>query len=1202
VIEPDKPEETRNLTAPPRLPEPETVAREATAEKAVGAAVPRGADAWRLPPRYQPQGAIARGGMGLVLRVHDVEVDRPLALKLLLDHDAATTERARRFLEEARITGQLQHPGIPPVHEIGRLTDGRPFFSMKLIAGRTLAELLQERSSPQTDLPRFVPIFEQIAQTVAYAHSQGVIHRDLKPLNIMVGAFGEVQVMDWGLAKRLRDSTPETGPAVTDAAASAPAPPRAGGATVDYTPAASEGRTQAGQVMGTFAYMPPEQARGEVHRLDKRSDVFGLGAILCQILTGEPPYRSTAGADLWRQAREGDLTDALSRLDCCGAEAELIALAKSYLAAEPGERPAHAGAVAEQITAHLQSVQQRLQQAERAKAVAGAKAVEERKRRRWQLALAASVLLLMLGGSAAGVWYYQDQANRATEEARQQTAVAARQQQLDHDVIAALDEAQRTHDKLYGQLADEQAVQALLSDIDSWQTRVQAERSAWQQAERLAAVDPALLAPPVAERLREAGQQVETDETDWHFAKKLDAIRLGEVAVVDDFFRDEAIAAELTSFFQEELKLDVSKQDPATVAQAIRQSRLRHVLVAVLDYWAGIAAKDQARLLTVARQADPEPWRDRLRDPRTWDDRAMLEQLAREVDVAQQTPQILLLLAQRLRHRGGDDRTLLQLTLAVYPRDFWVYISLARNTKERTEKLGYLQAALAVRPQSFVIHEYIAGVLNNRREDLAASIRHRRMALKINPRYARAHLNLGSALLYKGDLDGAIRHSQTAMDLDPKFAYLAHITIGEALFKKHDREGALHHYRIAQPNAADPSALVMLANALRDIGERDEAIAAYRKVIRINPNDALAARAYCDMGVALSRQKKMDEAIAAYREAIRINPKDASSYYAYANLGLALSSLEKRDEAIAAYRKALEFSPNDAAIYYNLGLVLFRHKKLDEAIAVYRRAIEIDARFASAYSNLGLALANKGELDEAIAAYRQAIRIEPGNARTHYNLGHALQNQKNLDQAIASYREAIQLDARFASAYKNLGAALAKKGELSEAVTAYRLAIELRPNDDGAYNNLGMALHKRKRFQEASAAFGKAIALAPKEARPALRYAAACDAVLAGCGQGEEAATLDDAKRSQLRRQARDWLQDNLRLYRQQFQTGNRQAARMTAAGLSQWQQDTDLALMREPAELAKLSEDERQTWQVFWSDVKELAEQAQARGKNKEP
>ena len=112
-------------------------------------------------------------------------------------------------MEEARITGQLQHPGIPPVHEVGRLENGHPFFSMKLIEGHTLADLLSQRADVQSDLPKFLKIFEQVAQTVAYAHSTGIIHRDLKPANVMVGAFGEVQVMDWSLAKRIAEAAPD---------------------------------------------------------------------------------------------------------------------------------------------------------------------------------------------------------------------------------------------------------------------------------------------------------------------------------------------------------------------------------------------------------------------------------------------------------------------------------------------------------------------------------------------------------------------------------------------------------------------------------------------------------------------------------------------------------------------------------------------------------------------------------------------------------------------------------------------------------------------------------------------------------------------------------------------------------------------------------------------------------------------------------
>src|SRR5262245_11562751 len=139
--------------------------------------------------RYQLQGEIARGGMGAVLRGRDIDLGRDLAVKVLLEKHVHRPEVARRFIEEAQIGGQLQHPGVVPVYDIGRFGD-RPFFTMKLVKGHTLAALLGERPSPSEDRPRFLAITLQVAQAMAYAHAKGVIHRDLKPSNVMVGGFG----------------------------------------------------------------------------------------------------------------------------------------------------------------------------------------------------------------------------------------------------------------------------------------------------------------------------------------------------------------------------------------------------------------------------------------------------------------------------------------------------------------------------------------------------------------------------------------------------------------------------------------------------------------------------------------------------------------------------------------------------------------------------------------------------------------------------------------------------------------------------------------------------------------------------------------------------------------------------------------------------------------------------------------------------
>ncbi len=203
-------------------------------------------------PGIEVESELGRGGMGLVLRGRDREFNRVLAVKVLLDRHQGDAHLTARFLEEGQINGQLQHPGIAPVHHRGQLSDGRPFFTMKLIQGQTLAELLAKRKQPSEDLPRFLAIFGPVCQTLAYAHARGVIHRDLKPANVMVGKFGEVQVMDWGLAKVIgTEATAHVETEVVETVLGKRSPD-------------SGGQSQAGSVMGTPGYLAPEQARGEI--------------------------------------------------------------------------------------------------------------------------------------------------------------------------------------------------------------------------------------------------------------------------------------------------------------------------------------------------------------------------------------------------------------------------------------------------------------------------------------------------------------------------------------------------------------------------------------------------------------------------------------------------------------------------------------------------------------------------------------------------------------------------------------------------------------------------------------------------------------------------------------------------------------------------------------------------------------------------
>ena len=381
--------------------------------------------------RYRIDGEIAEGGMGKILKGRDTDLGRDLAVKVLLDRHINKPEVIQRFIEEAQIGGQLQHPGIAPVYELGQFADQRPFFTMKLVKGKTLAALLGGRKDVNVDHSKFLGIFEQICQTVAYAHSRGVIHRDLKPANIMVGAFGEVQVMDWGLAKVLSSGgvADERKANATHQDLSVIETLRSGGSD---TPTGFGSQTRIGSVMGTPAYMPPEQALGEIDQLDERADVFGLGAILCEILTGKPPCVAEDAVKIFRMASRGKLDECFDRLDACSADPELISLTKESLASEPTDRPSDAGVLAERIAEHQDAIEQRLRKSEIDRAAATVRANEERKRRRVSLALAATTLLLVASVLGGGLLMQAQEAKAqekfaaaAQKGAEQQTKLAA---------------------------------------------------------------------------------------------------------------------------------------------------------------------------------------------------------------------------------------------------------------------------------------------------------------------------------------------------------------------------------------------------------------------------------------------------------------------------------------------------------------------------------------------------------------------------------------------------------------------------------------------------------------------------------------------------------------------------------------------------------------------------------------------------------
>jgi tRNA A-37 threonylcarbamoyl transferase component Bud32 len=236
----------------------------------------------------------ASGGMGSVWLAHDSQIGRDVALKELRVENQNSTSIPARFLREARITGQLEHPGVVPVYELGcDPATGQPFYTMRFYRGSTLtqaAEAFREHrqsgSEDPMELVTLLSAFVSVCNTIAYAHSHGIVHRDLKGENVVLGDFGEVIVLDWGLAKRLDSADDDDS---TDG---------------EFELTGSAGKTVMGQVMGTPAYMAPEQAQGRLDQVGPWTDIFGLGAILYEILTGGPPFAGTNTIEVQPRSHE----------------------------------------------------------------------------------------------------------------------------------------------------------------------------------------------------------------------------------------------------------------------------------------------------------------------------------------------------------------------------------------------------------------------------------------------------------------------------------------------------------------------------------------------------------------------------------------------------------------------------------------------------------------------------------------------------------------------------------------------------------------------------------------------------------------------------------------------------------------------------------------------------------------------------------
>ena len=999
------------------------------------------------PARVQLLGEIARGAMGAVLKGCDPDLGRDLAVKVLLEEHRHRPDLIRRFVEEAQIGGQLQHPGIVPVYELGVFGDARPYFTMKLVKGQTLTGLLAARTASSSELPRFLETFLRVAQTVAYAHARGVVHRDLKPSNIMVGPFGEVQVMDWGLAKVLPRGgvadDRETGDGVEQESVVATT---RSGSEVD--------RSRAGSVLGTPSYMAPEQADGQIERVDERADVFALGSILCEILTGRPAFTGRSSDEVLRSARRADLSAAFARLEACGADDQLVRLARACLAPAWDDRLRNAHAVADQMQAYLDGVHRRIREAELARAAAAARAEEARatalvaegraraegQARRMTAGLAATVLIAVALGTVGWRWVELDRIRR-------RELISAR-------VNAALQEATR----LRGQ-----AQTAATGDLTPW-------------VEALAAADKAgeLLEPGCAPALRAQVESLLADITaDKHAAqaairseradrKLLDKLVDIRSAKADDFDGSRTDADYARAF--RDAGIDVAELARAEAGARIkaRPAAVAGALTAALDDWASVRRslrRDRPgalRLAEVASAVDPAPWRVSLRRALDVPDRTSrgkaLQTLAASANLEAMPAVDLDLLGTALSEAAESEAAeqVLRAGRRRFPEDVWLNYDLAgllEVLSRREEAIRYYSIARALRPETALA---LANALKDAGESDEALAVFEDL-LRRRPDDGRNYAYYGQLLRERGDRPGS----------------LAAVAKGVAIFREAVRLG---------PD--DTDAHTGLAFALTIAGKRAEAAAEFRTAIRLRPDDA---QAYSNLGAILTdAEHDYDGAVVALRTAVRLRPEAPD---AHMNLGVALQFRGELAEAITEYRTAIRLRPDDGRAYINLGNAQQLRADLAGAIAAYRTAIRLRPGDARAHANLGVALRSQGKLAEAIAEFRTAVRVRPDDASSYINLGSLLSNaEHDYDGAVAALRTAVRLRPDDAQAHTGLGIALGQQGKLAEAIAVLRSAIRLRPDDAEAHTNLAVGLQRRGELAESEAELRAVLKLEPGRA------------------------------------------------------------------------------------------------------------------------
>jgi serine/threonine-protein kinase len=1088
-------------------------------------------------PGYEVEAVLGQGGMGVVYKARHQALKRTVALKMLATGHSHPGEHAR-LRAEAEAVARLQHPNIVQIYEVGE-ADGRPFIALEYVAGGSLDKRLAGQPLSPRDAARLVAA---LAEAMHLAHSRNLVHRDLKPANVLLAGAADTpvgqcqpKVTDFGLVRQLD---------------------------------ADSGQTFDGQLMGTPSYMAPEQAEGRARSAGPAADVYALGAILYECLTGRPTFNAVTPLETLEQVRSREPATPSSLNRQVPRDLETICL--KCLRKEPERRYSSARELADDLGRFV-----------RGEPVAARPIGVAERLRKWVWRrpaaaglLAAVVLLVAVGG--VGTWLlYQQRAttrDRQAQTDREVRGLLERARGLLTGAWQAQDLAQLTATLAEGN----RAVDIARSGEASAAVRQEAEAFRGEADERLerAKKNRALLDAV----LDVSGpQETRPDTPDG----------AGLLRVLNLPSADEQYAAGFRRW-----GLDMDRMAEAEVVERLRAEPdvVVQELIAALDGWMmerrrGRPQAQWRRLFRIAEQLDRSDRHHRLRALLVDGLPPRAEWVAGLVGVG--SPWSALWEPAR----GVTWRHLLEVRKEIDPR------------KEPALTVVLLaQACAAV-------------------GDTAAAERVLRQAATAHPGQVVLLDALGKLLERQGPprLEEAIGYYRTARGQRHHLG----ISLSRALFsagRAAEAGEVMQELVLLQPDNA--AFYYYLGNAAYYQKKYAEAEAAYRKTIDLNPG---LADAYNNLGSALTVQEKHREAEAVLRKLIHLKPDYAM---AYTNLGSALNSLKRYGEAEAVLRKAIDLKPDYAEAHCNLGSALLGQERHAEAEAVLRKSIDLKPDLAIAYNNLGNALSVKGKHREAEAAFQKAIDLDPSYAAAYYNLGNDRMRQDKWGEAEAAYRKSINLNPGLSEAYYGFGNALRRQAYFDEAAEALKKAGDLLPATNPGrgwarqlqqqcqrYATLDARLPAilqgaekpanaaeqiefaelcglKKRYAVAARFYAAAFAAEPKLAEnvpESARYNAACAAALAGCAAGKDVEKPDGKERARLRRQALDWLREDLTWWAKQLDSGTAQARTSARKRLKHSQSDPDLAGVRDREGLTRLPNDEREQWERLWSDVAAL-------------